>query len=130
LCFGKIFNPSSVILGVRGKNRKGGKQVSQKYKDFEWKTQISADEGTVDNYLFRGDVKPVSPSISDLETALEWVALYDAGDDVELAQSLANVVAFLSFAADSKQQRFVLAEAKRRYAKEKGVKVSDVRVKK
>ena len=104
--------------------------MSQKYKDFEWKTQISADKGTVDNYLFRGDVKPVAPSISDLETALEWVALYDAGDDVELAQSLANVVAFLSFAADSKQQRFVLAEAKRRYAKEKGVKVSDVRVKK
>lgn len=104
--------------------------MSQKYKDFEWKTQISADEGTVDNYLFRGDVKPVAPDKGDLWRALEWLALYDAGDDVEVAQSLANVVAFLSFTADSKEKREVLAEAKRQYAKANGLKVSQVRIKK
>jgi hypothetical protein len=104
--------------------------VSAKYKNFEWKTQISADEGTVDNYLFRGDIKPVAPSKGDLWRALEWLALYDAGDDVEVAQSLANVVAFLSFTADSKEKREVLAEAKRQYAKANGLKVSQVRVKK
>jgi hypothetical protein len=107
----------------------GGK-VSQQYKDFEWKTQISADEGTVDNYLFRGDVKPVAPDKGDLWRALEWLALYDAGDDLEVAQSLANVVAFLSFTADTKEKREVIAEAKRQYAKAHGIKVSQVRLKK
>jgi hypothetical protein len=104
--------------------------VSADYKNFEWKTQISADEGTVDNYLFRGDVKPVAPSVGDLWTALEWVALYDAGDDVELAQSLSNVVAFLSFTADTKEKRDIVAKAKRQYAKQHGIKVSQVRLKK
>jgi hypothetical protein len=104
--------------------------VSAVYKDFEWKTQISADEGTVDNYLFRGDVKPVAPSKGDLWRALEWLALYDADDDLEVAQSLANVVAFLSIAADTKEKREVIAEAKRQYAKAHGLKVSQVRIKK
>ena len=104
--------------------------MSANYKDFEWKTQISADEGTVDNYLFRGDIKPVAPSKGDLWRALEWLALYDAGDDLEVAQSLANVVAFLSSAADSKEKREVIAEAKRQYAKAHGLKVSQVRIKK
>ena len=104
--------------------------MSKNYKNFEWKTQISADEGTVDNYLFRGDVKPVAPDKGDLWRALEWLALYDAGDDLEVAQSLANVVAFLSFTADSKEKREVLAEAKRQYAKANGLKVSQVRIKK
>ena len=104
--------------------------MSQKYKDFEWKTQISADEGTVDNYLFRGDIKPVAPSKGDLWRALEWLALYDAGDDLEIAQSLANVVGFLSIAADSKEKREILVEAKQEYAKAHGIKVSQVRLKK
>jgi hypothetical protein len=104
--------------------------VSANYKNFEWKTQISADEGTVDNYLFRGDVKPVAPSVGDLWTALEWIALYDAGDDVELAQSLSNVVAFLSITADTKEKREIVAKAKRQYAKTHGIKVSQVRLKK
>jgi hypothetical protein len=104
--------------------------MSADYKNFEWKTQISADEGTVDNYLFRGDVKPVAPSVGDLWRALEWIALYDAGDDAELAQSLSNVVAFLTFAADSKEKREILAEAKKEYAKRHGIKVSQVRLKK
>ena len=104
--------------------------MSANYKNFEWKTQISADEGTVDNYLFRGDVKPVAPSKGDLWRALEWLALYDAGDDAEVAQSFANVVAYLSFAADSKEQRETLAEAKRQYAKTHGIKISQVRLKK
>jgi hypothetical protein len=114
-----------------GKHRQGWEvQVSQKYKDFEWKTQISADEGTVDNYLFRGDIKPVAPSKGDLWRALEWLALYDAGDDLEVAQSLANVVGFLSIAADSKEKREILVEAKKQYAKAHGIKVSQVRLKK
>lgn len=104
--------------------------MSAKYKDFEWKTSISADEGTVDNYLFRGDIKPVAPSEGDLWFAMEWVALYDAGDDLEVAQSLANVVAFLSAAADSKEKRENLSEAKKQYAKAHGIKVSQVRLKK
>ena len=105
-------------------------KVSADYKNFEWKTQISADEGTVDNYLFRGDIKPEAPSVGDLWRALEWIALYDAGDDVELAQSLANVLAFLSFAADSKEKRQIIAKAKKQYAEAHGIKVSQVRMKK
>jgi hypothetical protein len=80
--------------------------VSAVYKDFEWKTQISADEGTVDNYLFSGEVKPVAP------------------------QSFANVIGFLDSAANSKEKREILAEAKREYAKTHGIKVSQVRLKK
>jgi hypothetical protein len=121
-------NPIPKGMGKRVESREI--QVSANYKNFEWKTQISADEGTVDNYLFRGDVKPVAPDKGDLWRALEWLALYDAGDDVEVAQSLANVVAFLSFTADSKEKREVLAEAKRQYAKANGLKVSQVRIKK
>jgi hypothetical protein len=99
------------------------------YSKFEWNTQISSDPTTVDNYLFRGDIKPVAPSISDLGTALEWVALYDVGDDKEMAQSLANVVAYLSLTIDSKEKRSALAKAKKAYAKEHGIPVSQVRVK-
>jgi len=123
-----LWNP---IPEGMGKHRQGREvQVSAVYKNFEWKTQISADEGTVDNYLFRGDVKPVAPSKGDLWRALEWLALYDAGDDLEVAQSLANVVAFLSIAADAKENREILVEAKREYAKAHGIKVSQVRLKK
>jgi hypothetical protein len=114
-----------------GKHHQGWRfQVSAVYKDFEWKTQISADEGTVDNYLFRGEVKPVAPSKGDLWRALEWLALYDAGDDLEVAQSFANVIGFLDSAANSKEKREILAEAKREYAKTHGIKVSQVRLKK
>ena len=104
--------------------------MSAVYKDFEWKTQISADEGTVDNYLFSGEIKPVAPSKGDLWRALEWLALYDAGDDLEVAQSFANVIGFLDSAANSKEKREILAEAKRQYAKDHGIKVSQVRLKK
>ena len=121
-------NPIPKGMGKRVESREV--QVSANYKNFEWKTQISADEGTVDNYLFRGDVKPVAPDKGDLWRALEWLALYDAGDDLEVAQSLANVVAFLSIAADTKEKREVIAEAKRQYAKAHGLKVSQVRIKK
>ena len=123
-----LWNPIPKGMGKRVKSREV--QVSENYKNFEWKTQISADEGTVDNYLFRGDIKPVAPSVGDLWRGLEWIALYDAGDDAELAQSLANVVAFLSIAADTKEKRESLAKAKKAYAKAHGIKVSQVRVKK
>jgi hypothetical protein len=58
------------------------------------------------------------------------LALYDAGDDLEVAQSFANVVAFLDSAANSKEKREVLAKAKKEYAKAHGIKVSQVRLKK
>jgi hypothetical protein len=114
-----------------GKHHQGREvQVSVVYKDFEWKTQISSDEGTVDNCLFRGDVKPVAPSKGDLWRALEWLALYDADGDLEVAQSFANVIGFLDSAATTKEKREILAEAKKEYAKAHGIKVSQVRLKK
>jgi hypothetical protein len=42
----------------------------------------------------------------------------------------ANVVAFLELTAQSKKNKQNIAEAKRQYAKEHGVKVSQVRIKK
>jgi hypothetical protein len=39
-------------------------------------------------------------------------------------------VAFLELTAKSKQKKTIIAEAKRKYAKEHGVKVSQVRIKK
>jgi hypothetical protein len=119
-----IINPSYDILELF---REGDKM---KYKDFKYGGQISADYGTVDNYFIRGEVQPVAPSVTDLGTALEWVALYDCGDDKELAQSLANVVAFLDFTIQAKEKRSNLAKAKKEYAKAHGIPVSQVRIKK
>lgn len=102
--------------------------MSLNYKGFEWGNRISSDHESVDRFLHEGLV-PQSPSIGDLHSAAEWLATY-AAENKEEAQGWANVVAFLILTAESKQQRFILAEAKRRYAKENGVKVSDVRVKK
>lgn len=99
------------------------------YKGFKWGNRISSDNESVDRFLFEGLVVPKSPSSGDLYGAAEWLATY-AAENAEEAQGWANVIAFLILNADSKQQRSILAEAKRRYAKENGLKVSQVRIKK
>lgn len=100
-----------------------------KTKGFEWNARISADEDSVDRFLHEGSVIPQTPSIGDLWSAAEWIATYGA-QTAEEAQCWANVVAFLISTAESKEKRMALGEAKRRYAKENGVKVSQVRIKK
>ena len=96
------------------------------YKGFKWGERISADEESVDRYLHEGLV-PESPSVGDLWGAADWIATYGA-EDAEEAQGWANVVAFLILTAQAKEKRSALAKAKRQYAKEKGIKVSQVRL--
>ena len=105
--------------------------MSLDYKNWSYgDTFVSADTDTVERALISGEVKVQAPSASELRWAAEWLAVYCSSDHKELAQAFGNVIAFLDLTAQSKQQRFILAEAKRQYAKENGVKVSDVRVKK
>jgi len=98
------------------------------YKGFEWGERISSDYESVDRFLHEGLV-PQAPSVGDLHSAAEWLATY-ASETAEDAQGWANVVAFLILTAESKQKRSITAEAKRKYAKENGLKVSQVRIKK
>lgn len=100
--------------------------MSLDYKGFEWGERISADEDSVDRFLHEGLI-PQSPSIGDLHTAAEWLATYGA-ETSEDAQGWANVVAFLILTAESKQKRSAVAQAKRKFAKEKGIPVSQVRI--
>jgi hypothetical protein len=100
--------------------------MSLDYKGFEWENRISSDEDSVDRFLHEGLV-PQSPSVGDLHSAAEWLATYGA-ENSEDAQGWANVVAFLILTAESKQKRSAVAEAKRRFAKEKGIPVSQVRI--
>ena len=95
------------------------------YKNFNYgNTPISADSDTIDAHLIAGRVTPKAPDTSDLITAAEWLALYQTEiEDSDIAQSFANVIAFLQLTADSKRQRTALAKAK-------GIPVSQVRVKK
>jgi flagellar biosynthesis component FlhA len=105
--------------------------MSFDYKNWSYGTRfVSADEDTVERALVSGEVKPQAPSPSDLRWALEWLAIYASSDHKELAQAFGNVVAFLDLTAESKEKRSALAQAKKQYAKEKGIKVSQVRIKK
>jgi hypothetical protein len=61
--------------------------------------------------------------------AAEWLATYGS-ENAEEAQGWANVVAFLMLTAESKENRSVLSEAKKKFAKENGIPVSQVRIKK
>ena len=103
--------------------------MGKKIKGFQWEQRVSGDHESVDRFLFEGTVVPEVASASDLLHAAEWLATYGA-ESAEEAQKWANTIAFLITAAEAKEKRSVLAEAKRRYAKEKGIKVSQVRVKK
>ena len=91
-----------------------------------WPERISSDTDVVDRFLHEGiDVK--TPSISDLNTAIEWLALYGA-ETAEDAQPFANVIAFLEKTIASKQRRAETARQKRAFANYFGVPVSQVRV--
>ena len=105
------------------------KVMSLDYKNWSYgETSISSDTDTVERALMSGEVKPQAPSASDLRWALEWLATYQSADHKELAQAFGNVIAFLELTAQSKEKRSVLAQAKKQYAKEKGIKVSQVRL--
>lgn len=100
--------------------------MSLDYKGFEWGNRISSDEDSVDRFLHEGLV-PQSPSVGDLHGAAEWLATY-ASETAEDAQGWANVVAFLILTAESKEKRSALAKAKKKFAEEKGIPVSQVRI--
>jgi len=98
-----------------------------------WKhnySEISADVESVDYIMQNNEYEAKAPSVSDLGTAQEWLALYCTGEQDELFQSLVNVIAFLDMTAKAKQHKINLTEAKRAYAKQHGIKVSQVKVKK
>ena len=100
--------------------------MSLDYKGFEWGNRITSDHDSVDRFLHEGLV-PQAPSVGDLHGAAEWLATY-ASETEEDAQGWANVVAFLILTAESKQKRSAVAEAQRKFAKEKGIPVSQVRI--
>ena len=100
------------------------------YSKYQYGNRASADTDTVEQAILDGVVIPKAPSAGDLRGAAEWLALYGSDDNIELAQSFANVVAFLDLTAQSKENRTALAKAKREFAKANGIKVSQVRVKK
>ena len=103
--------------------------MSLDYKNWSYGDRfVSADTDTVERALVSGEVKPQAPSASDLRWALEWLAIYASADHKELAQAFGNVVAFLDLTAQAKEKRSALAKAKKQYAKEKGIKVSQVRL--
>lgn len=97
--------------------------------NFEWPERISSDEETVDRFMHEGSVSPEAPSQYDMEMAIQWLALYGASDSEE-AQPYVNVIAFLERSIQAKMKRSATAEAKRAYAAEHGIPVSQVRVKK
>lgn len=103
-----------------------------KYETWDYKEScpnpISADHGTIDNRFHRDEIVVQAPSANDLLSAMEWLALYDAGEDSDVrVQALANVIAFLDMTAISKINRASLNEAKRIYAQQNGVKFNQVR---
>ena len=105
--------------------------MSLDYKNWSYGTKrVSADFDTVENAIIEGQVKAVAPSATDLTSAAEWLALYACDENLEIAQTFANVIAFLELNAESKQKRSNLAQLKREYAAEKGIKVSQVRLQK
>lgn len=105
------------------------------YETYSYGTQrVSADPDTVELAMINGLVKPKAPSNADLLGAVEWLAIYGSGHDtegeLEIAQSFANVIAFLELTVESRLKRKAVNEAKRNYAKEHGVKVRNVRIQK
>lgn len=101
--------------------------MGKKLKDFKWEQRVCADYDSVDRYLHEGIVVPEVADAGDLLLAAEWIATYGS-DSEEDAQKWANVIAFLVTSAESKQKRSALAKAKKKYAEEKGIKVSQVRI--
>lgn len=100
------------------------------YKNYDasgW--AVSSDEDAVGVLMQNKTITTyTAPTKSDLLGAAEWLATYQVMDDLELAQSLANVIAFLDLHAQAKIKRNAINEMKRQYAKENGLKFRQVRV--
>jgi hypothetical protein len=106
--------------------------MSLDYKNYKsTNNAVSSDDDAVGVLMDQGLIESVTaPSDNDLLTALEWLATYQVGNDLEFAQKLANVIAFIDLTIDSRNNRKILAEAKRQYAATHGIKVSQVKIKK
>jgi|688.fasta_scaffold1719271_1 hypothetical protein len=75
-------------------------------------------------------IKAQPATNDDLAFMAEWLNSYELDiDDKELAQSIANAVAFIDKTIEVKIKARMLAEAKREYAQANGLKVSQVRIK-
>ncbi len=77
---------------------------------------VLMDNGTVDKFS--------APSNLDLLGAAEILATYQVGSDLEMAQSIANVIALLDLTVRANK----VTAAKKAFAKEHGIKVSQVKV--
>ncbi len=98
-------------------------------KEFEWSERITSDDDTIDAYLHSGAIVPGKVQESDLMSAIEWLAIYAAeSPEDEIAQGMANVIGMLTAKAQQMESRAYLAAMKRRYAEERGIPVSQVRV--
>lgn len=101
---------------------------------WSWPVRTCGDDDSVDCLLHEGVVEPGQVSTDDLVFAAEWLAAYvvgtdeTGGQDLELAQSIANVVGHLVRKAGELERRQAVAAAKRAFAAEHGVPVSQVRL--
>lgn len=99
---------------------------------------ISADSNTIDNVLRDQEIEYRQPSISDIEYAIEWLALYEIVDYTDWEnpnedphlQAFANVIAFLNSQIHTKARRTAINNMKRAYAEEHGVPIKQLRIKK
>jgi hypothetical protein len=96
---------------------------------FEWTNRISSDDEVVDRFLYEGTVTPQPADIHDMNTAIEWLALYSA-ENSEEAQAYANVIGLLEGQIKARQSRKATNEAKRQYAHESGIPFKQLRIKK
>ena len=74
-------------------------------------------------------LEATKPSIDDLAFAADWLGQYET-DDEATAQQLTNAINFLMTQISAKQRKVAINEAKRNYAKENGVKFSQVKISK
>ena len=101
------------------------------YKNWKHDYQpICADVESVDYIMQNNEYEAKAPTVADLNTAAEWLAMYCTGEQDEIFQGLVNVIAFLDMTIKAKEQKQALTAAKRAYAKQHGLKISQVRVKK
>lgn len=125
-----MYNTFGIVFYVRNEDSGKGFEVSLDYKNYSgngW--AVCADDDSVGELMHNGTLNNYSaPSSSDLLGAAEWIATFCVSDDLELAQEMANVIAFLELTAKSRDKKKALNEAKRRYASEKGIKFNQVKV--
>jgi len=85
----------------------------------------SAMRGVQDGFGAAGDnkwAKPQAADWSDLVQAIDWLLSYEWGDDLETGQCYINAAEFMAGEA--------LKKFKKKYAKDNGIKVSQVKFKK